>query len=112
MNAQNKQLPKLDFEQKDDVLHVKAEKAPKFIQGWTALSDTKNFRESKWTAVPIKANGATGEMTVKSPDKGHIAWFCEYGYEHDGVPHSICTLMQFKLGFEIRIGASREGAKN
>lgn len=96
MNAQDKQLPELDFEQKGDTLHVKAEKAPKFIKAWTALSDNKDFRESKWTSAPIKPNGAAAEMTVKSPEKGHIAWFCEYGYEHDGVPYSLCTLMQFK----------------
>jgi PhoPQ-activated pathogenicity-related protein len=94
--ASNERLPSLDFQQKGDVLRVSADKAPKFMKGWTALSPNKDFREAQWTAVPVKSNGAAGEMAVKSPDKGHIAWFCEYGYEHDGVPYSICTLMQFK----------------
>lgn len=96
MNAKNQRLPSLDFEQKGDTLHVKADKAPKYMRGWTAHSETKDFRESKWAPKEIDQQGESGLMTVKSPEKGHVAWFCEYGYELDGVPYSICTLMQFK----------------
>lgn len=94
--AKNELLPELSFEQKGDVLHVKTEKSPKFMKGWTAFSSSKDFRESKWTNVAVQREGANGQMTVKAPLQGHVAWFCECGYEQEGVLFSVCTLMQFK----------------
>jgi PhoPQ-activated pathogenicity-related protein len=96
LSAKGERLPSLDFEQKGDALLVKAEKSPKFMRGWTALSESKDFRESKWNSATIDHQGASGQMTIRSPEKGHIAWFCECGYEFEGVPYSVCTLMQFK----------------
>jgi PhoPQ-activated pathogenicity-related protein len=96
MAAKDQLLPALTYEQKGDVLHLKAEKAPKFMKGWTAFSSSKDFRESKWNPISVQQEGAAGQMTVKAPAAGHVAWFCECGYEAEGVAFSVCTLMQFK----------------
>lgn len=96
MASKGELLPSLSYQQKGDLLQITTEKTPKFMKGWTAFSSSKDFRESKWNPVSVKQEGSKGEMTIKAPMSGHVAWFCECGYESEGVPFSICTLMQFR----------------
>lgn len=96
MAAKGQLLPALHYEQKGDVLHLKAEKTPKFMKGWIAFSSSKDFRDAKWSSISVQQDGDSGQMTVKPPASGHVAWYCECGYDTEGVPFSVCTLMQFK----------------
>jgi hypothetical protein len=71
-------------------LTVKASPKPKAARTWTARSDTKDFRESRWESAPL-APGPTMRWDVPPPEKGYIALFADLDYEIDDVGYHLST---------------------
>jgi PhoPQ-activated pathogenicity-related protein len=95
----NRPLPELDWKHDDapsgDLrLTVSATPAPKTATVWVAHSDTLDFRDSPWTASAMLATGSTLTATVPRPAKGNVAFFGDLGYEIDGIPFHLSTLIR------------------
>jgi PhoPQ-activated pathogenicity-related protein len=57
---------------------------------WTVKSDTKDFRQSKWTSQPATGGYGTYTATIPKPASGHIAYYVELEVDYD-VPCSLTT---------------------
>ncbi|MGC8642892.1 MAG: PhoPQ-activated pathogenicity-related family protein [Isosphaeraceae bacterium] len=71
-------------------LTIHADPAPRSARLWTATAATRDFRDSKWSASPLKA-GTTLTATLTKPDSGHGAAFADLEYEIDGIPYHLTT---------------------
>ncbi|MGL6197258.1 MAG: PhoPQ-activated pathogenicity-related family protein [Thermoguttaceae bacterium] len=69
----------------------------KGIKIWSAKSETKDFRNSKWEGAKVNVIGnnkdadITLATTVPKPKSGHIAYYVEIETELQGVPCSFTT---------------------
>jgi PhoPQ-activated pathogenicity-related protein len=72
------------------VLTIRSEPAPQAARLWTARSDTRDFRESRWESTALTPGKAiTG--TVPASTSGHLASFGELEYQLDGMPFHLTT---------------------
>jgi PhoPQ-activated pathogenicity-related protein len=85
----NKPLPKLNWkhEETSDLCRVtvKSDSSTKTGRLWVADSETRDFRQSKWTAKPVSVipEGIVGE--VSKPANGYRVYFGECEYDFDGI---------------------------
>lgn len=89
------ELPKLDWKYaaQSDAVHLAmtANPAPVGVRFWTADSEDKDFRDSKWTSQPLSiANGTFNGNHPKS-GQGHVAIFGEYQYKLGALTYSLTT---------------------
>lgn len=54
---------------------------------WSAESDTRDFRQARWT----EDAAAKFPATVKAPEKGFRAFYAETEYDLDGLKFNLCT---------------------
>ncbi|WP_417383746.1 PhoPQ-activated pathogenicity-related family protein [Gimesia sp.] len=95
--ATGKELPKLDWDNsKDYELKLTSSSKPAQVRLWTALSDDKDFRDSKWTATDVPANESVYLAKINKPEKGHIAYYLEAIYTINNIPYSLCTITTSK----------------
>ncbi len=90
--------PNLEWKQTDDgdhyVVSVVSDIPAKAAKLWTAPSETKDFRQSKWTSKPLeKTPGTQGNYSVSipKPANGHIAYYVELETRCDEIPCSLTT---------------------
>jgi PhoPQ-activated pathogenicity-related protein len=80
----NLTFPKLtwNYMDKEDGLEtmIMSDQKPKSISVWTASSDTKDFRNSKWQETKLEPMGPHYMFTLKKPEKGYSAIFGEAVY--------------------------------
>ena len=57
---------------------------------WTAQSDTKDFRQTKWTSRNLEPKGVLS-VSVPKAEKGHIAFYVEFESNYGGIPYSLTT---------------------
>jgi PhoPQ-activated pathogenicity-related protein len=94
--ATDKKLPALDWKQvaTDDSIGVAvtADQAPASAKLWVAISDTLDFRESRWEAQPMtqQAQSFIGEQKIE--EGKHVAVYSELMYVHDDIPYYLSTL--------------------
>lgn len=92
-----KKLPEIkwNFSNSDEQLSLKieSETTPRTVRLWTATSDTKDFRDAKWTSQPMAGFEGERVATVERPESGHIAVFGEVEFELNGLPWSLTTLV-------------------
>jgi PhoPQ-activated pathogenicity-related protein len=71
-------------------LTIDASPKPKAARIWTARSDTRDFRDSKWVSSPMEP-GST--MTAESPrvEKGNVAVFADLDFEVEGITYHLST---------------------
>jgi PhoPQ-activated pathogenicity-related protein len=98
-------LPRLSWDfaagaRGESMLTIHATPAPRSARFWTARSQTRDFRESRWEATPIPA-GETITGSVQSSPTGHLALFGELEYQVDGIPYHLTTTF-FEPGIERR----------
>ena len=97
-NASATPLPELTWQRTVDeaaiTLRVTASKQPQAAKLWLARSDTKDFREAKWESQPLTGEAKTFVAELAKPDSGHVAHFGELQFQINGVPYSLCTLIQ------------------
>jgi hypothetical protein len=59
---------------------------------WTAQSETKDFRQAKWSSVgTLPEPKSPFFFSIVKPKSGHIAFFIELETINDGVPFSLTT---------------------
>ncbi|MEO1972785.1 MAG: PhoPQ-activated protein PqaA family protein [Pirellulaceae bacterium] len=61
---------------------------------WTAHSDTKDFRKSEWNSEPLRMYRDKYIAEIDLPKDGHLAHYGELQFQINGVPYSLCTLIQ------------------
>ena len=91
-------MPKLEWThgQRGDALCLTMQSTPP-AQGarlWVARSESKDFRESKWTAQALDGKAGVFEGCIAKPREGHVALFGMLDFEFQGVPYSLCTLVR------------------
>ncbi len=69
---------------------------PVASQLWTARSETKDFRQSRWESRPMKNGGQDYVGEWERPGSGHMAYFVELRFELDGLPYSLCSLVYWE----------------
>lgn len=95
-SVQGRHMPELKWNHSDRGnslrLVVTSKEQPRAVKLWTAHSDSKDFRQSEWSAVPMKSSG-NGEFMgeVERPAKGHIALYGEAVYALGEFPFSLST---------------------
>lgn len=95
-----KALPKLAWKHETTEngrlkLSVNADQAPREARLWMALSDSRDFRKSRWESRPINLEaGKDIAAVLEKPEKGFIAYYADLSYEIDGIPQWLCTQMR------------------
>ena len=95
-NVSNRPWPDMSWEHSDDgrkalVLTVKSSPEPKSAKVWSARSDTRDFRDSRWESAPMATAGAVSKAEVPRPTKGYIALMGDLEFEVDGIPFHLST---------------------
>ncbi len=98
-------LPRLSWDfapgaRGESTLTIHAAPAPRSARLWTARSQTRDFRESRWEATPLQP-GETITGSVRPSTTGHLALFGELEYQVDGIPYHLTTTF-FEPGIERR----------
>lgn len=90
-------LPKLtwknDITGEDISFRLNTSQKPLAARLWSAQSDDKDFRDSKWESRPLQVDADTFIASVKKPTSGHVAHYGELQFQINGVPYSLCTLV-------------------
>jgi PhoPQ-activated pathogenicity-related protein len=71
-------------------LTIHATPPPRSARLWTARSQTRDFRESRWEPEPLNA-GETISATIPPARDGRLALFGELEYQVDGIPYHLTT---------------------
>jgi PhoPQ-activated pathogenicity-related protein len=94
-SATGRPMPKISWSFKNSAagtseLTVNADPPPRSARLWTATSESRDFRESKWGSSPLQP-GTTITSPIARPASGHGAAFAELEYEIDGIPYHLTT---------------------
>ncbi|QQE10772.1 PhoPQ-activated pathogenicity-like protein PqaA type [Planctomycetota bacterium] len=87
-----KPLAKIDWQIINNSLTVSWNQEPYEIKLWTASSESRDFRKSKWTAktLPISASSIT--LSPNTPKTGYTATFVEVSFPSSNpLPYELCT---------------------
>ena len=87
-------LPKVDWQfvtnSESLQINLTANPAPQSARVWSTHSETRDFRESKWTAGP-PVEGTTTSFKIPRPTSGNDAMLVELSYEVDGLKYKLTT---------------------
>ncbi|ODT97556.1 MAG: phenylacetic acid degradation protein [Planctomycetes bacterium SCN 63-9] len=94
--AVGKPLPQITWESKpgrpgEVNLTVQTSVEPKSARLWTASSDSRDFRESKWSSSPLPVGTTISGIAKKPADAKNIAAFIDLEYEVEGIPYHLTT---------------------
>ncbi|MDR0337083.1 MAG: PhoPQ-activated pathogenicity-related family protein [Planctomycetaceae bacterium] len=91
-NGQN--WPRMDWklQERDSqyAVTVKTEIPDYRVKIWSAVSETKDFRQAKWTSKSID-DQLPNDIIISKPESGHIAFYVEIESKHYGLPFSLTT---------------------
>jgi PhoPQ-activated pathogenicity-related protein len=71
-------------------INIETDLVPRAVKLWTARSETKDFRQAKWTSASLESK-AVLSVPVAKPESGHIAFFVEIEENGDSLPFSLTT---------------------
>lgn len=113
-SVEGKPLPKLDWKLEPGskgqyMLKVSADPAPKSARLWSATSETRDFRPSKWESTPLEP-GAIVSALVSAPESGNKAVYVDLEYELDGLPYHLTTSF-FEPGLELKAKKEKKEAR-
>lgn len=95
--ASDKPLPSLNWKNtKDYELTLTCSQKPTKVRFWSAHSDKKDFRNSKWTSHDVTSENNTYLGNIEKPVKGHVAYYMEASYSINQIPYSLCTVITTK----------------
>lgn len=94
--AKKKTLPHLDWDHtitsKRTSIRVDTKEKPLEVRVWVALSDTKDFRKSRWRMNILEAEKDGSYKTFyETPDKGYKAFFVEVKYGPEKQAYTVST---------------------
>ncbi len=70
---------------------IEGGKDAKGFRMWTANSETRDFRKSKWTSVELPAKDGIWTGILERPKGGFLAVFGECEYDLDGLKYNLST---------------------
>lgn len=70
---------------------VDAGESAKGLRFWTADSETRDFRKSKWNSVPLELNHGEWEGKLERPKAGFRACFAEFDYVIGDLKYTLST---------------------
>ncbi|WP_339735015.1 PhoPQ-activated protein PqaA family protein [uncultured Gimesia sp.] len=95
--ATGKELPTMEWDNSTDYeLKLTCQSKPTQVRLWSAHSDNKDFRNSKWTSSEINSDKNVYLAKINKPEKGHIAYYLEAIYTINQIPYSLCTITTAK----------------
>ncbi|MFK7778564.1 MAG: PhoPQ-activated protein PqaA family protein [Gimesia sp.] len=95
--ATDKQLPSLEWENSEDYeLKLSCSQKPTKVRVWSAYSENKDFRNSKWTSMDVNSENNAYLGKINQPQKGHVAYYMEAVFTINQIPYSLCTLTTTK----------------
>jgi PhoPQ-activated pathogenicity-related protein len=71
-------------------LEVNSGYKPKSVHVWTATSETRDFRKSRW----VEDGSGGAPFVVKAPAKGYSAFYAICEYEVDGLTFDLATQLE------------------
>jgi PhoPQ-activated pathogenicity-related protein len=93
--VQDEALPKLSWKLDTSdaglAMAVESDIMPKEVRVWMAKSDTKDFREAKWTSRIAKRDGDKFTYQLDAPAAGYAAMFGEAEYAGPNAPFYFST---------------------
>ncbi|OJW26939.1 MAG: hypothetical protein BGO49_21980 [Planctomycetales bacterium 71-10] len=113
-SVEGKPFPKLDWKLEPAskgqyMLKISADPAPKSARLWTATSETRDFRPSRWESTPLEP-GAIVSALVTAPEAGGKAVYADLEYELDGLPYHLTTSF-FEPGLELKAKKEKKDAR-
>ncbi len=75
-------------------LRLRTDKPPRAARLWSARSDTRDFRDSRWQAGTLSPDGDEYVGVLPRPAKGHVAYYGELEFDRAGLPYSLCTVIR------------------
>ncbi len=69
-------------------LTIRPGKQAQAVRVWTANSDTKDFRQARWTAHTVEGKSGVYVFTLPRPEKGFSALFGEAEYTENGLGYT------------------------
>ena len=99
MNAAQTTLPTLDwtFAREGDVrsAEIKSTESPVAAVLWSAQSGDLDFRNDVWNSQPMtQTQDGAWRATVVGENKNHIAMYVELQFVVNGIPYSLCSLVE------------------
>ncbi len=82
-------------------LQIDSDQSPKQVNIWTASSDSRDFRESKWTMLPATENGKGYVHHLDIPEKGYKAILGEAVYQRGPFPFYLSTNVRVISAAEV-----------
>ena len=87
--------PKMTWKRSDEgdrfTVSVQSDIPAKGAKLWTARSETKDFRQARWTSKPVEGSRGNYTVSISKPESGHIAFYLELETEFDGISCSLTT---------------------
>ena len=92
--AQGSELPTLKWKLTEHdtgyEINIETDIPVRVARLWAARSDSKDFRQARWSASPLSVAELDAVFIFK-PSTGHIAFFVELESINDGLPFSLTT---------------------
>jgi len=92
--ARGDELPTMKWKLAESDTHyeiaIESDIAVRTARLWTARSETKDFRQARWSSTVLSKEELEAVFIVK-PESGHIAFFVELESISDGLPFSLTT---------------------
>ncbi|MCL2709924.1 MAG: PhoPQ-activated pathogenicity-related family protein [Planctomycetaceae bacterium] len=92
--AQGSELPTLKWKLTEHdtgyEINIETDIDARIARLWTARSETKDFRQARWSSSTLPPGGRRTVFVAK-PESGHIAFFVELESISDGLPFSLTT---------------------
>ena len=78
-------LPQLDWKMVEEdgglTIYVRSDQKPQQVALWSATSDSRDFRQARWTSQPAEANGEGYLARLPLPEDGYAAGFVELTFD-------------------------------
>jgi len=75
---------------------MKSSGEPKLMRLWSAISESNDFRDSKWSSEVLGDKDGSFTGTALKSGTQRVAVFGEAVYEYEGLPYSLATLVFWK----------------
>lgn len=75
---------------------MKSSGVPKLMRLWSAMSESNDFRDSKWSSEDLGNIAGSFTGTASKSGTQRVAVFGEAVYEYEGLPYSLATLVFWK----------------
>jgi PhoPQ-activated pathogenicity-related protein len=93
--AGGKKIAKLSWQLTDDndhlTLSVTANEKPSKVSAWLATSESRDFRDSKWSSQPTAEVDGAYRYELPRPKSGYAAIFGEAVFDADAQPYFLST---------------------